>query len=263
VKKFEGCLIVSDMDATLLTDKHKISEENRQAIEYFINNGGMFTVSTGRMVEAVKMYLPSVPINVPAILHNGAKLYDFEKEKTLFAKSIEEERKSIFRRAYEDFPEIGMEVYTSSENVYIYRECSETARFKRRKYEVTFGVPDEVWKEPWIKFLFIGEKAVINRFEKIYRSDYDSGYAVRSGDKYLDIVADGVSKGIALGKLADMLKAKKTIAVGDNMNDISMLEAADIGAAVENAEKSVKATADIIVPDNNHHAIKYIIENIA
>ena len=47
--KFSDYLLVSDMDATLLDDNHTISEENRQAIDYFIKNGGRFTVATGRM----------------------------------------------------------------------------------------------------------------------------------------------------------------------------------------------------------------------
>ena len=64
--KFSDYLLVSDMDATLLDDNHTISEENRQAIDYFIKNGGRFTVATGRMVEAVRAYMPNLHINAPA-----------------------------------------------------------------------------------------------------------------------------------------------------------------------------------------------------
>ena len=71
MKKFEGCLFVSDMDATLLTSDHQISDKNRRAIEYFISEGGRFTVATGRMVDAVGAYLGRLPINAPAVLHNG------------------------------------------------------------------------------------------------------------------------------------------------------------------------------------------------
>ena len=78
--KFSDYLLVSDMDATLLDDNHTISEENRQAIDYFIKNGGRFTVATGRMVEAVRAYMPNLHINAPAVLHNGAKIYDYEKD---------------------------------------------------------------------------------------------------------------------------------------------------------------------------------------
>ena len=68
--KFSDYLLVSDMDATLLNDDHIISEENRQAIDYFIKNGGRFTVATGRMVEAVRAYMPNLHINAPAVLQD-------------------------------------------------------------------------------------------------------------------------------------------------------------------------------------------------
>lgn len=261
---FNGYLLVSDMDATLLCNNHKISEENRKAVDYFTSNGGKFTVATGRMMKAVRAYLPRININAPAILHNGAQIYDFEAEKVIFEKFIEEERKAAIKCAYENMPELGLEVY-SNETIYVYRACSETERFKTRKYDVVYDMPDNVWNEPWIKFLLIGDKKLLDYYEPIYRRDYDQGYAVRSGKKYLDIVSGGVSKGIALAKLAKTIKSKRVIAVGDNMNDISMLEAADISFAVENAEDEVKAKADFTAPDNNSSAIAYIInmlENI-
>lgn len=260
--KFTGCLLVSDMDATLLTNKHKISDKNREAAEYFISNGGLFTVATGRMNKGVREYLGRISINAPAILHNGAQIYDFKSEKSLREKFIEEERKGIIKRVYEDMPELGIEIY-SNETIYIYRECAETARFKNRKYtDVVYSLPDEVWGQPWIKYLLIGKKKLLDRYEPVYRRDYDSGYAVRSGKKYLDIVSGEASKGIALSELRTITGAEKVIAVGDNMNDISMLQTADISFAVDNAEDSVKETADFQAPSNNDSAIAYIVEQL-
>ena len=106
--KFSDYLLVSDMDATLLDDNHTISEENRQAIDYFIKNGGRFTVATGRMVEAVRAYMPNLHINAPAVLHNGAKIYDYEKDCAVFERFIEENRKTVIKRVYDDFPQIGL-----------------------------------------------------------------------------------------------------------------------------------------------------------
>ncbi len=261
--KFDGYLLASDMDATLLTNKHKVSDKNREAIEYFMANGGLFTVATGRMQKAVRAFFNEFHINAPAILHNGAQIYDFNDNRVLFERFIEEERKDALRRVYNDMPELGLEVYCD-DTVYIYRSCSETRRFNNRKYEVVYSMPDEVWQRPWIKCLLIGEKKLLDYYEPIYRRDYDSGYSVRSGKKYLDIVSSGVSKGIALAKLTDILgiEKSKVIAVGDNMNDISMFETSGISCAVENAEAAVKNTADLIVPDNNSDAIAYIIEKL-
>lgn len=261
--KFDGYLLASDMDATLLTSKHKISDKNRDAIEYFIKNGGRFTVATGRMQKAVRAFLDQFTINAPAILHNGAQIYDFAENKSLFEQFIEEERKDAIRRVHDDMPELGLEIYCG-DTVYIYRACEETRRFNNRKYEVVYEMPDEAWEKPWIKCLLIGEKKLLDYYEPIYRRDYDSGYAVRSGKKYLDIVSSGVSKGIALKKLIGMLDAdqEKVIAVGDNMNDVSMLNAAGISYAVENAEKAAKEAARFKAPDNNSDAIAYIISQL-
>ena len=82
--KFEGILLVSDIDATLFNSEHHISEENAQAIEYFKSEGGLFSVASGRMRDAVGNYLNELKINAPTILHNGAKIYDFENNVTLY-----------------------------------------------------------------------------------------------------------------------------------------------------------------------------------
>lgn len=261
--KFTGKLLVSDMDATLLNSEHKVSEANKKAIEYFITGGGRFTVASGRMVPAVESYFGELQINAPAILHNGAKIYDYEQGSAVYEKFIEEERKEIFKRVYKEHPELGIEIY-ADEKVYIYNKCFETERFKTKSYDVTYYMPDELWDKSWIKVLIIGHKEQLDAFEPIYRNEYDSGYSVRSGDKYLDIVATGVSKGYALKQLANKLNIPFTdvYAVGDNMNDIDMLTAAGNSFAVANAEPAVKAVSKFQAPSCDDSAIAYIIEQI-
>ena len=57
MKKFDGILLISDLDGTLLKGDKSISEENIKAIEYFKSNGGIFTFITGRVpVAAVPVY---------------------------------------------------------------------------------------------------------------------------------------------------------------------------------------------------------------
>ena len=55
---------------------------------------------------------------------------------------------------------------------------------------------------------------------------------------------------------------KKTVAIGDYNNDIAMLVSAGVGVAVENAKEEVKAVADYVTVDNEHHAIAKIIFDI-
>ncbi|MDD6563681.1 MAG: HAD family hydrolase [Clostridiales bacterium] len=258
--KFDGILLVSDIDATLFNSQHRISEENKKAIDYFKSEGGKFTVASGRMRDAVGNYFDDFRINAPAILHNGAVLYDFDTDTVLYKKTIEPERKQAIFKVAQDHPEFGIEIY-SDERVYIMQECFETERFKTKNYDVTYGMPDEIWDRPWTKALIVGTEEELDAFEPIFKRDYDSGYSARSGKFYLDIVANDVSKGYGVRCLAKCLKINREniYAVGDNMNDYEMIEYAGNGFAVENAVKELKKIAKKVVPSNDDSAIAYII----
>lgn len=262
MKKFKGRMLVSDMDATLLNTDHEVSKENFDAIGEFISEGGIFTVASGRMVDAVRRFLDILQINAPAILHNGAKIYDFKTESVVYEKNIEDNRKSAIRRAYESNPRLGIEVY-SKENVYVVRRCLETARLESTPYNVTYFMPDFVWDEPWTKVLFIGDEHEIDEFEPIYKKEYDTGYSVRSGKHFLDVVANDVSKGFGVMMLADRLgiKRENIYTVGDNMNDYEMITLAGHGYAVENGVEKLKSVAETVVPDCDNSAIAHIIKN--
>ena len=73
-----------------------------------------------------------------------------------------------------------------------------------------------------------------------------------------------VQKNTALLKMAELLgiAPEKTIAVGDFNNDVSMIRAAGIGFAVDNAVAEAKAVADYVTVSNNHHAIAAIVDRL-
>ena len=65
---FDGYLLVSDMDGTLLNSKGKLSEENKNAIEYFVDNGGEFTLATGRMLPSIKRHIHKMKVTLPVMI---------------------------------------------------------------------------------------------------------------------------------------------------------------------------------------------------
>ena len=77
--KFDGMLICTDLDGTLLKNDKTISCENIEAIEYFKREGGYFTFVTGRMPFFVSYVLDTIKPNVPFGCVNGAGLYDGRK----------------------------------------------------------------------------------------------------------------------------------------------------------------------------------------
>ncbi|WP_368241547.1 HAD family hydrolase, partial [Intestinimonas butyriciproducens] len=81
--KFEGVLLASDFDDTLVGSDCEVSRGNREALEYFVREGGRFTVSTGRAHRTFAPYVDAAPINAPVILSNGALLYDFRAGRTV------------------------------------------------------------------------------------------------------------------------------------------------------------------------------------
>ncbi len=262
-KIFEGYILASDMDGTLINSNKEVSKENRKAIKYFVDNGGLFTLATGRMVQAVRGFVDDLSIECPVMLHNGAKIYDFRNGQVIKEHFIEEERKKAIKRFYENNPHIGIEIF-ANEIAYVYRRCEFTKRYDSHKdYKVVYGLPDEVWNEKWVKVLLIGEKEELDAAEKDFKENYDKGNnSFRSGTNYLDIVANGISKGRSLEELVNALKfnPEKVLAVGDNMNDVEMIEYANYGFCVENGLSIVKEKADFIAPSNDEDAIAYIIK---
>jgi len=87
---------------------------------------------------------------------------------------------------------------------------------------------------------------------------------VAQSHKYnLEVFGKNAGKGNAGLKLAEILgiDKKDTIAVGDSTNDYTMIKAAGLGLAMENAVDELKAVADTIICNNDRHSAKYILDN--
>lgn len=260
-KKFQGYLLVTDMDGTLLNAKGKISKANQEAIGYFMEEGGSFTIATGRMTPSAKKVIYGLKVNFPAILYNGCKIYDYTEDKTLYESYLEEERKKLVELLKKQEPYLGIEIY-SNENVYVYKPCKYSYRFSKQGYDVFYDVKPEVWEKKWTKVLLIGEEQEMDTLEAIFHEKYDEGLIIRSGARYLEIMPKYSTKGKALNYLVDLYAVDPTqvIAVGDNMNDIDLLENAAFGFRVANGAKRLKESAKYLAPDHNEDAISYVIK---
>lgn len=260
-KKFDGYLLVSDMDGTLLDTKSEISQKNIEAIKYFVENGGVFTIATGRMRDSVRRYLDNLPVGLPIIIYNGARIYDFDKEIAIHNEFISEERKDIVRKVIEKYPHLGIEVF-SDEVDYIVRRCKYTDRLSTSVCDLVFEIDDEFWKRKWTKILIVGEENEINDFEDNFKIICDNVIPIRSGERFLEIVPEFTSKGAALKRLIEKfdIDPTKVIAIGDNMNDKELLEEAQYGFAISNGEKRLVSSAKYKAPTNDENAIEYVVK---
>lgn len=260
IKLFDGYILVSDMDGTLLNSNGEISEANKNAIKYFVTNGGLFTIATGRMTDSVRRFLPDLEIDLPVIVYNGAKIHDYRNEETIHEDYIEEERKEIVKKIQESAPQLGIEVFSDEKN-YIVSKCKYTDRLATSVCDLVYDLPKELWSQKWTKILIIGEPDEVDQLEREFNKICDKAIPIRSGSKFLEIVPDFTSKGTALKSLIDKycIDSSKVIAVGDNMNDKEMIESAFYGFTIGNGEKRLIENAKYITPSNDEDAIEYVI----
>lgn len=266
MQKFKGILLATDLDGTLLKDDKSISNKNIEAIEYFKSEGGLFTFVTGRIPIGLTNIFNIVKPNVPCGCGNGSLIYDFFKKEFLWYDNLPNSVLELVKYVDKNFPEIGIEI-TTKDKIYFCKK--NTATEKHHKDE---KLPDLVcnyadFNEPILKVLFADENEdnMLKLIESIkYHPLYNEFSFVRSDVMYYEVLKKGVSKGNILLELAKILNVdlKRTIAIGDNDNDSSMLKNAHIGVAVSNASSSAKKCADYITVSNMEDAIAKIIYDL-
>ena len=266
MKKFEGMLFCTDLDGTLYGDDKKVSRENLDAIAYFKSEGGRFTFVTGRVPATAGEVYRLVQPNAPYGCFNGGAIYDGEQERYLWTRTLGEGVKELIDAVEEQIPEMGIQPNTEKA-VYFHRENPAMEVFRKGcNLPRRLSRLEEI-EEPIMKIVFahldVEKIPVLAKLlsEHPRAADFDF---IRSESWLYEILPKGVSKGAALLKMAELLgiAPEKTIAVGDFNNDVSMIRAAGIGFAVDNAVAEAKAVADYVTVSNNHHAIAAIVDRL-
>ena len=266
MKKFEGMLFCTDLDGTLYKDDKSVSKENLDAIEYFKSEGGLFTFITGRPPLTAKEIYRIIKPNAPYGCFNGAGIFDGKKDKLIWNLFLDNSVNELVQEVENKLPEISFQ-YNTDKAVYFDKDNSAMEYFRSVTGLKNNSCRFEDINEPIVKIVCAHKseqqlsslKEQLNSHPKADRFDF-----IRSEKYFYEILPKGVSKGAALIKMAELLgiDIKNTIAVGDYNNDVSMIKAAGVGFAVENAVDEAKEAADYITVSNNSHAIHAIIEGL-
>lgn len=253
---FSGCLLACDVDGTLLINEN-LPEVNIEKIKYFVSEGGAFALSTGRTAGALSFVTDKIDCLSPSIVANGSVIYDFKQDRAIYELFIPETDRFIVNEVKKKVSTVGIELH-SGKNVLVLNENKET--LDHEKYEnLTAKAIDyeESLRYNWNKaiYLFSDEreavavKEIIAQYET--NSDFVDTSAVIDGTRryYFEHVPRGVSKASAMKILCEQLNIKQgcCFAIGDYYNDLAMIKAADIGAALENSPDEVKRAADVTV----------------
>lgn len=262
--KFDGALLASDMDGTLLSSRHEVSPENSEAIRYFTDNGGIFTIATGRMIPAIELYTRQLSINAPIIALNGAAIYDIKSKTLLRSRPHDTDVAEIVNRLAGAFPELGVEV-VMLDRMYICRG-SEVSKIHCEIIQVPYLLTDvREAAGVCMKMNLTQSPEYLDDVELYIEESYqDSFCVVHSDPHYLEVLHADANKGWGLDAVADITKTARehVYAVGDNYNDVEMLKRAAIAFAPASAVPQVKEKANIIVSSNDESAIRDVIEHL-
>ncbi len=262
---FSKVIFMTDLDGTLLTDDKKILPQDLAAIRRFTEGGGLFTVATGRGCGMARSIVEALGIEIPAVVFNGAAVYDFKAEKFVWQCEIGMHARDYIRRISEQFPDLGIEVLHEQT---IYTPFINQTELEHLALE---GIPthhctiEELPENGWLKVLLAHEPSRMDEIQEyITASDMQQAQWVRSAPTYYECLPEGVDKSMGYRQLIDILGAgdRFTVASGDYMNDLAMIQKADLGVAVASAQEAVKAAANLVVCDNNSGAIAEIIDYI-
>lgn len=246
-RTFENWLVVSDIDGTLNNKIRKLPRRNYNAIKEFTERGGNFTLASGRLQSSLERNYNRITPNQPAIVLNGAGIYDFDRREMIWRSTIGEKGREFVKYISEEFDEIFKSVDIGvyfDDYVYIVRNgllSNVTMLGDKAKYEIVKSV-DDVPKEGWMKVIFWSNPFTIEKLRKVISTleNPDANFML-SSILTLEMLQKDTHKGVGIMKLADMLGIEKShvAAIGDYYNDWDMLQTVGLPACAGQAPSSI------------------------
>ena len=240
--RFDGVLLVSDYDDTLAGSDSAVSAENVRALTHFVEEGGRFTVATGRAHATFAPVWRLAPINAPVVLSNGSALYDFQAgrmiHETFLPRRVREDMEEVCAR----FPALGFEAY-HGDDIYAHNPNEVTWRHLRRARCGCEVRPVGEMPLPWSKAILQQDNPLLRQVQAYMLARWAEHYEVIfSNPVLLELTRKGSNKGGMVLYLADLLGVDRRhiYCVGDNQNDLPMLEISAIPFAPANCAPEVR-----------------------
>ncbi|HEY3426480.1 MAG TPA: HAD-IIB family hydrolase, partial [Negativicutes bacterium] len=235
-------LYISDLDGTLLNHNKEISEFARKTINTLIANGVNFSIATARTAASTTKILLGLDINIPAILMNGAAIYDIANSKYIKTEAIPQEmayaileilRKHQMTSFMYAFSDNKLQVYYEILNTLALQDYYDEHVIKYAKsFEQVSCFSSKIIDNKVIYFTLMDTHerlaGVVRDVKTLPGIDM-----VLSNDVYVDnlwyleIYGKNASKYNAVNYIRDYCGFDRIIGFGDNINDLPLLNACD------------------------------------
>ena len=278
-------LIAIDIDGTLLNSKSELTEKTRNILKEASDRGIYIVLTSGRLTNSIKKFCDEIGADKYLIAENGASIINLQNNELEYSKYISKE---IVNKVLDicDKNNIYYMVYTNKELI-VKSIKHMTMFFYKQNYNPNARINTIVAGRDYIdavtdnftKLMICDEDRsiynnIISKLREISEIDVSPVPHISTkrleinGEKttieysYADICLKGANKWNAIKELAFKLgiEEEEIIAIGDNINDLKMIENAGLGVAMENGSPHVKALADVIAPSNNDDGVAYIVE---
>lgn len=265
-------LFVSDIDGTLLTNDHKMTERTKEALKKLVDHGYDIALCSGRVLESVKANGRLTGLETFSIGNNGAIISN--SKEIIYKNPID---LSIVEKIIELAEKKGYGFHMYDEKTY-YSNVFHKDMLRHLKLDDPINKQAEVYCRPNVIEHILDHK--INIYKVMLHMDFADDldtyetikgfgdlYLSMSGPRSADIMNYGVSKGNAIEILEKVLdkKYEKIVAIGDHENDIPMIDYAHIGIAMGNGIDQLKEKADYITDTNQNDglakAVDYVLES--
>ncbi|KKB40130.1 Cof-type HAD-IIB family hydrolase [Bacillus thermotolerans] len=272
--------VATDMDGTLLDAKMQVSQENKKAIEAAQAQGVEVVVATGRSYFEARFALDEADIHCPVICINGAETRDPEG--------------NIVEQAFLPVDQ-ALEVYSMLKKAGLYFEIYTDQGTYTDDYEKALDIMVDIYlsgytdlspeqlREEAKKRFDIGLLYLVDSYEPVIREGKHSIYKFlaysfdeeklekasglleripelaisSSGSENIEITHTDAQKGTALERFIESkgIRLEETMAIGDNLNDLSMLQKAGVPVAMENANPQVKQVCSYVTDLNDESGV--------
>lgn len=256
-------LVATDMDGTLLDTESRITPKTLDTVRKVIDKGIPFILCTGRPLQGVKKYVDQLNLDCPVITYNGAMITHSRTGQVIFSQDMDT---ADAVKVYETSLKYGVHFIIWSQNRLYASALDEKTQFYEgitASKAVLIENFEEILSQGITKFLWHAEPEQLDKWmTEMGENTFDNTTFVKSRRYFLEFFSASTSKAVAMEKLGEYygIDRSQMLALGDQTNDLPMIEYAGLGVAMGNAVDSVKAVADYITAPNTEDGAAHAIE---
>lgn len=261
-------LVAIDLDGTLLDSKKEISARNKEALTQAKAAGVKIVICTGRPLAAIGIYLDALNLRDNgdySITFNGGLVQKNDTGEIIEKSSLALENvHELYELAKSlnvplDILSDGlvMQLSTTQEYESLYSQLNKLLTFE--SYEVAQLTTDRIYNKAVIA---VDQAYLDEQIKKIPSLFYDRYEVIKTRSNLLEFMPKGITKAYGISLLARDLgiKQEEIMTIGDEENDVPMIEYAGLGVAMENAVAKVKGLADVITDTNDNDGVAQAVE---